>query len=94
MAKKIIFLLLVSGLLLARSTGAWACAVCWGGDTGPTADAYNWSILFLMAAPYTVMGSIAAWLFYTYRRLAAKREESASVEPLVQLTWSSEESGR
>ena len=60
MTKKIISLSLVFGLsLLARSSASWACAVCWAGDTGPTADAYNWSVLFLMTAPYAVMGSIA-----------------------------------
>jgi hypothetical protein len=47
-----------------------------------------------MAAPYTVMGSIAAWLFYTYRRSVATREKDDGVESLVQLTWNPEESGR
>ena len=73
---------------------AHACSVCWAGDTGPTADAFNWSILFLMAAPYSVLGSIAGWLFYTSRRSAATREKSEAVEPLVQLTWNPEGGGR
>lgn len=87
--------------LISASTGliyvpaiANACAVCWGGDTGPTADAFNWSVLFLMATPYTVVGSIAGWLFFTYRRSAVKRKKSEAVQPLVHLTWNSEESGR
>jgi hypothetical protein len=95
MTKKIISLSFVFGLsLLVRSSASWACAVCWAGDTGPTADAYNSSVLFLMTAPYAVMGSIAAWLFYTYRRSAATREKTEGVEPLVHLTWNPEESGR
>ena len=73
---------------------AHACSVCWGGDEGPIADAFNWSVLFLMAAPYTVMGSIAGWLFYSYRRSAAKREKNEAIESLVHLNWNSEESGR
>ena len=87
--------------LISASTGliyvpaiASACAVCWAGDTGPTADAFNWSVLFLMAAPYTVVGSIAGWLFFTYRRSAVKRKKSEAVQPLIHLTWNSEESGR
>lgn len=94
MKQKIISLFVLGLLLLARSTASWACSVCWAGDTGPTADAFNWSVLFLMAAPYTVMGSIAAWLFYTYRRSVATREKDDGVESLVQLTWNPEESGR
>ena len=35
----------------------------------PTAgSAFSWSILFLMAAPYAVVGAAAGWLFYQYRR--------------------------
>ena len=71
-----------------------ACAVCLTGVDGPTADAFNWSVLFLMAAPYTVVGSIAGWLFYTYRRSAAKQEKQAKIEaaqPVVRLTWNQEE---
>ena len=94
MKKKIISLFVLGLLLLARSTASWACSVCWAGDTGPIADAYNWSILFLMAAPYTVMGSIVAGLFCIYRRSAATREKSDGVEPMVQLAWNPEENGR
>jgi uncharacterized protein (DUF983 family) len=35
----------------------------------PTAgSAFDWSILFLMAAPYTVVGAVGGWLCYQYRR--------------------------
>ncbi len=33
--------------------------------TGP---AFNWSILFLMAAPYAIVGALGGWIFYRYRR--------------------------
>jgi hypothetical protein len=95
MKSKIWFVL--TGIFTTRIVGpvaANACSVCWGGDTGPIADAFNWSVLFLMAAPYIVMGSIAGWLFYSYRRAAAKREQDEPVESLVHLNWNSEESGR
>ena len=28
---------------------------------------FNWSILFLMAVPYAVVGAVGGWLFYRYR---------------------------
>ncbi len=71
-----------------------ACAVCWAGDGGPTDNAFNWSVLFLMAAPYTVVGSIAAWLFCTYRRSAARRAKNEVKQPLVHLDLNPEDSGR
>jgi hypothetical protein len=58
---------------------AGACAVCLSGGDGAVADAYDWSVLFLMATPYLVMGSIAGYLVYAYRRGAAKKEQE--VEP-------------
>ena len=51
-----------------------ACAVCVSGAADdPLTDAFNWSVLFLMATPYTVVGSVAGWLVYTHRRAAAKK---------------------
>jgi len=47
-----------------------------------------------MAMPYLVVGSIAGWLFYSYRRAAAKRDQSEAAEPLVHLAWKQKESGR
>ena len=73
---------------------AGACSVCVTGDNDPTANAFNWSVLFLMATPYTVVGSIAGWLFYKYRRAAAKPRDEAAREPALRLTWNEEESGR
>ena len=73
---------------------AGACSVCVTGDIDPTANAFNWSVLFLMATPYTVVGSIAGWLFYKYRRAAAKPKEEAARQPVLPLTWNEEEIGR
>jgi hypothetical protein len=69
---KIAASLMLLGGLLARSPLASACAVCLTGADGAVADAYDWSVLFLMATPYLVMGSIAAYLVYAYRRAAGK----------------------
>jgi hypothetical protein len=60
---------------------AHACSVCLTGDSGPMGDAYNWSVLFLMATPYTVMGCVGAWLVYKYRRAAAKQRPEGEHSP-------------
>ena len=71
-----------------------ACSVCITGASDPTADAFNWSIFFLMFMPYLVVGSIAGWLFYRYRKSLAEREKSEADQPLGQLALNPEESRR
>jgi hypothetical protein len=70
-----------------------ACAVCVPGANDPVADAFNWSVLFLMVMPYLVVGSIAGGLFYAHRR-GAKRDEPESAQPVAHLAWHQKESGR
>jgi hypothetical protein len=81
--------------LLARLPVAGACAVCLSGGDPAVADAYDWSVLFLMATPYLVMGSIAGYLVYAYRRSLSKKEQedAAATEP-VHLALDQKESGR
>lgn len=66
-----ISLIFVGGaVVLLLPIVAQACAVCWIGASSPedpTSQAFNWSILFLMAMPYAIVGVIAGWLFYLYR---------------------------
>ena len=73
---------------------ARGCSVCLTGDSGPMGDAYNWSILFLMATPYSVMGCVGAWLVYKYRRSAARQQRVEREQPLAQLALDYKESGR
>jgi hypothetical protein len=76
---------------------AHACSVCLTGANDPTADGFNWSVFFLMAAPYTVVGSIAGWLFHSYRRSVARektQEENRDAERLSNLALRAEESAR
>ena len=48
---------------------AQGCAMC--GTVGTTdalaAGAFNWSILFMVAIPYILFGSIAGWIVYKHR---------------------------
>lgn len=82
---------LVSG---AIPQAVMACAVCISGANDQSANAFNWSMLFLLSAPYLVVGSIAGWLFYCFRRAAAKRDEAAASESLVHMVLDQKESGR
>jgi hypothetical protein len=87
------FLPVLANMLLAPAL-AHACAVCLtGAGDDPVTDAFNWSVLFLMAAPYTVVGAIAGWLVYAKRRTAKTDTESAG-QPLTSLAMIQKESGR
>jgi len=82
-------------VLAALPAVATACAVCitGAGDDG-VAEAFNWSVLFLMATPYVVVASIVGWIFFSLRRATAKRESVGNVEPPVRLVWNPKESER
>jgi len=68
---------LVTGLLLLVPPGVLAqgCAMCGTAFTqnDPVARAFNWSVLFLIAMPYTVFGIAAGWLFLAHRRRSRRR---------------------
>ena len=74
-----------------------ACSVCFAGDDDALTHAFNWSVGFLLAAPYMIAGTIAACLVIAYRRAAAKQsvlaelKEQEAINPLI---WTQEESAR
>jgi hypothetical protein len=70
-----------------------ACAVCITGANDPAADAYNWSVVFLLTAPYLVFGSIAGSLFLIYRRKVARRNREESADLSLQIAWNQKENG-
>ena len=88
--------LFVAVATVVAAAAAHACAVCVAGAADdPLTDAFNWSVLFLMAMPYTVVGSIAAWLFYAHRRASAKQREGRGKRaPILRLAWIHKESGK
>jgi hypothetical protein len=90
-------LLVVSALALPFMVPALAlgCSVCLGGADGndPLTDAFNWSVLFLMAMPYATVGAIAGWIFYRHRS-ARKQEMPEEKTPVLHLAWNDKESGR
>ena len=80
---------------LLFNSAAHACAVCIFGAAGdPLTDAFNWSILFLMAMPYTILVSIVGFLFYSHRRAVKKARSEAEKAPILRLAWIHKESGR
>jgi predicted permease len=82
---RIFIALLLSAIIVPAS--AWACAVCFSGDDDAVTHAFNWSVGFLLAAPYAIAGTIAACLMIAYRRAALKRA-ALDEEPLI---WTEEE---
>jgi len=75
---------------------ARACSVCFSGDGDALTHAFNWSVGFLLAAPYVIAGTIAGCLVIAYRRAAAKRavEEQGAQNALNALIWTQEENAK
>jgi hypothetical protein len=53
-------------LTLALPAVAHACAVCVGASAED--QGYFWGVLFLMATPFLLAGSIGGWIVYHHRR--------------------------
>ncbi|HJQ73493.1 MAG TPA: hypothetical protein VJ814_01310 [Gaiellaceae bacterium] len=75
MASRALPTVVLALLLSAADALAQSCAMCASsfGQNDPMSRAFSWSILFLMATPYTIVGAIGAYLFYTYRRAGRRR---------------------
>jgi hypothetical protein len=71
-----------------------ACGVCFSGDDDIVTHAFNWSVGFLLAAPYVIAGSIAACLVIAYRRAAAARTALEEEQTVGELIWIEEESAK
>jgi hypothetical protein len=75
--------------LLALATGAAAmataiapqvanaCAVCGLGPNDVGGHAFNSSVLFMMAVPYTTVALIGGAVYLTWRKAARRRSESS-----------------
>jgi hypothetical protein len=92
--RRSVFRLCLTGAALLAPAAVEACAVCGTGPGvagDPTARGFYWGILFLMAMPFAVAGSIGAWLTYRYWRARAAGRRRVLAAPL---TWTSEERGQ
>ena len=86
--------LLASALILPTHALAQGCAMCGTAfnHDDPVARAFNWSVLFLIAMPYTVFGLAAGWLFLAHRRRSGRRRADVIVLRRTQATDAPEES--
>lgn len=79
----------IAATVMLNGGTAQACSVCGGSALGTDpGTGFNSSILFLLAMPYVVVGAIAGWLIYTYRRRVRYREKKDFRPPL---TWTQKE---
>jgi uncharacterized membrane protein len=82
--RKRIALLLMWAVALCLTTSAWACPTCKQGlaENDPTGQAmaagYFYSILFMMAMPFVVLGTFGGFAYLSVRR--AREAESLSAE--------------
>jgi len=86
--------LLASALLLPGHVLAQGCAMCGTAfnHDDPVARAFNWSVLFLIAMPYTVFALAAGWLFLAHRRRSGRRRADVIVLRRTQAADGPEES--
>jgi hypothetical protein len=77
--------IVVALTLLAGDAFAQGCAMCGTASSpdDPITRAFNWSILFLIAMPYTLCGVVGGWLAYRYRRHAIARRGDVVTLPWV-----------
>jgi hypothetical protein len=52
----------------ALAQGCAMCKTALDGPVDPLTEAFNVSSLFLMATPYTVVGTVGAWIYIASRR--------------------------
>ena len=68
----ILFLLLLApwnGNILAQCA---MCGTALSSPDDPLRSAIGWSVLFMMAMPFTLFGSIGLWLFLAFRQSRGK----------------------
>jgi hypothetical protein len=63
--------LLGPGASHALAQGCAMCGTALKDDT--LGRAFSWSVLFLIAAPYSVVGLLGGYIFYSYWRPARRR---------------------
>ena len=77
--------LVVAALLsiLPADALAQGCAMCktaLDGPMDPTTEAFNVSSLFLMATPYTVVGTLGLWMYLSARRADPAVDQDSDTE--------------
>lgn len=86
---RIVIAIMIGAIVLPAV--AQACSVCFAGDDDALTHAFNWSVGFLLAAPYVIAGTIAGCLTIAYRRAAAERTEIEAQAAMAAPIWTREE---
>lgn len=78
---------LAIGLVAILHSAAWACPTCKDSiaQSDPSQSAvargYYWSILFMMAMPFTLLSALGGYFYWEIRK-ARGRQASTSAEPV------------
>ncbi|RKU32084.1 hypothetical protein C6497_00155 [Candidatus Poribacteria bacterium] len=65
--KSLLWIIILGFVLLAIPITVEACPACKELDE-PIAEGFNWSVLFMMAMPFTVFGVVGGTVFYHFKR--------------------------
>ncbi|MFI4874164.1 MAG: hypothetical protein ACIALR_02440 [Blastopirellula sp. JB062] len=73
-------------IVLVLLAVAQACPTCKAGFGERYVNAYGWSIIFMMAMPFTLIGAFATYIYWTMRGKAAvaKTDVDESLADLAQ----------
>ncbi|PQO43004.1 hypothetical protein [Blastopirellula marina] len=85
--------LAIAIVLLLQVSVAEACPTCKAGLGDRYVNAYGWSIIFMMAMPFTLVGAFAAYVFWSIRSKAAAAIAAGSDEAIAELARRKSASG-
>lgn len=78
------FVLLALVFVLSMATTAMACPTCKDGLSNPASQAaasgYFYSILFMMAMPFVIIGTFGSAAYFSIRRAREQQESQQAVD--------------
>ncbi|UUO08060.1 hypothetical protein M4951_07015 [Blastopirellula sp. J2-11] len=78
-------MLAIAVVLIVQVSIAQACPTCKSGFGERYVNAYGWSIIFMMAMPFTLVGAFAAYVFWSIRTKSAAAIAAGSDESVAEL---------
>ncbi len=86
LSSRLVGVMVLGILLFSLGQEAWGCPTCKDGIDGGAAGGnlargFYWSILFMMAMPFALIGSFAGYMYWQVRRARqSQSEEPGSAE--------------
>ena len=80
------FKLLMAGFAMGLASQprlVWACAACYGQDSGPMAQGMNWGIFSLLVIIVSVLATVAGFFVYLANRSASLTATKAAEQKLA-----------